>query len=173
MPLFPYKAEEETDLPKPVKTNAMRILEREGIGYQAHSYEASGPVDGVHAAQMLGVDPARVYKTLVTRSTGGYCVFVIPVAEELDLKAAARSVGAKAVSMLPLAELLPVTGYVRGGCSPVGMKKAFPTVIDESALALPALFVSAGKIGVQLEMSPGDLLRAAHAKTAPLILTKE
>lgn len=153
---------------KPVKTNAMRILEREGIAYQAHAYEASGPVDGVHAAQMLSVDPARVYKTLVTRSTDGYCVFVIPVAEELDLKAAARSVGAKAVSMLPLAELLPVTGYVRGGCSPIGMKKAFPTVIDESALALPTLFVSAGKIGMQLELSPDSLLRAAKAKTAPL-----
>ena len=111
---------------KEVKTNAMRMLERAKVPYTAHEYphEEGVAVDGIHVAQSMGEDPASVFKTLVTKgSSGGYFVFVIPVAEELDLKAAARSVGEKSVAMLHVADLLKVTGYVRGGCSPVGMKK--------------------------------------------------
>lgn len=132
---------------KEVKTNAMRMLERAKVPYTAHEYphEEGVAVDGIHVAQSMGEDPASVFKTLVTKgSSGGYFVFVIPVAEELDLKAAARSVGEKSVAMLHVADLLKVTGYVRGGCSPVGMKKKYPTVFDESALAQPRIYVSGG-----------------------------
>ncbi len=154
------------------KTNAMRMLDRAKIPYQVHTYtHEDGKIDGVSVAQKMGQDPARVFKTLVTKgASGGHYVFVIPVAEELDLKKAAKSVGEKSVSMIHVAEINPVTGYIRGGCSPVGMKKLFPTVFDRSVEGLPTVMVSGGRIGCQIEAAPGDLLPLVHAKTADLLL---
>ena len=154
------------------KTNAMRMLDRAKIPYQVHTYtHEDGKIDGVSVAQKLGQDPARVFKTLVTKgASGGHYVFVIPVAEELDLKKAAKSVGEKSVSMIHVAEINPVTGYIRGGCSPVGMKKLFPTVFDRSVEGLPTVMVSGGRIGCQIEAAPGDLLPLVRAKTADLLL---
>lgn len=152
------------------KTNVMRMLDKAGVAYTAHAYDAAdGAIDGAAVAAKLGRDPAQVFKTLVTRGArGGYFVFVIPANAELDLKKAARAVGEKSVAMLHVKDLLAVTGYVRGGCSPLGMKKPFPTVVDESALAWPAVCVSAGRIGRQVELAPGDLLALAGAAAAPL-----
>lgn len=153
-----------------VKTNVMRILERAHIPYTAHHYEVSdGQLDGLSAAEKLQIPPKYVYKTLVAMgSSHKPCVFVIPVGEELDLKAAARAAGEKSISMLPLKELLPTTGYVRGGCSPIGMKRAYKTVIDESCLSLEYILISAGKVGNQVELAPEDLLALTTATTAPL-----
>lgn len=150
------------------KTNAMRILESMKIPFEAHTYDVSdGVLDGGTAARRLGIEPERVYKTLVTQGRSrAYYVFVIPVMSELDLKAAAASVGEKSIDMIPQKELLKTTGYIHGGCSPVGMKKLFATVIDESALDKERICVSAGRVGHQVELSPQDLMRAAKAKTA-------
>ena len=155
---------------KEEKTNVMRMLDRAGVAYAAHEYaHAGGAVDGVTVAASLGQDPARVFKTLVTRGAGrDYFVFVIPVAAELDLKKAARSVGEKSVEMIPVADINRVTGYVRGGCSPLGMKKPFVTRFDRTALDGPSILVSAGKIGFQIELAPADLIRLAGAQTADL-----
>ncbi|MGN0572010.1 MAG: Cys-tRNA(Pro) deacylase [Candidatus Fimenecus sp.] len=147
------------------KTNAIRILEKAGIAYQMHTYDAGGEIDGISVAQKVGIDPKYVYKTLVTQGKSkNYFVFVIPVAAELNLKAAATAVGEKSVEMLHVKDLLAVTGYIRGGCSPVGMKKQYKTVIDQSAEALETMVVSGGKIGLQMELSPQDLARAAQAQ---------
>lgn len=150
------------------KTNAMRILESMKIPFEAHTYDVSdGVLDGGTAARRLGIEPERVYKTLVTQGRSrAYYVFVIPVLSELDLKAAAASVGEKSIDMIPQKELLKTTGYIHGGCSPVGMKKLFATVIDESALDKERICVSAGRVGHQVELSPQDLMRAVKAKTA-------
>ena len=148
----------------------MRVLEQKKLSYTPHSYdpEISG-IDGVSVAKALGQDPAAVFKTLVAKgASGGYYVFDIPVAETLDLKKAAKAVGEKSLAMLPQKELLPLTGYVHGGCSPVGMKKRFPTVFDESCLAFETIFVSAGKVGFQVELAPRDLLALTAAATAGL-----
>ena len=160
-----------------LKTNAMRILDQKKIPYQTHFYEhpvtdkGELPVDGVTVASLLGQDPAAVFKTLVTRGAGGnYFVFVIPVAAELDRKAAARSVDEKSVELIPVKELLGVTGYVRGGCSPVGLKKPYRVTLDESALVQPSICVSAGRIGAQVELAPGDLLRAVNGRAAALTM---
>ena len=156
---------------KEAKTNAMRILEREKVAYTAHEYphEEGVAVDGVTVAASIGEDPACVYKTLVTQgSSKNYFVFVIPVAAELDLKAAARSVGEKSVAMIHVADINKVTGYVRGGCSPVGMKKQFVTVFDESCLAQDTMLVSGGRIGSQIECSPADLIKVTRGKTAAI-----
>lgn len=153
------------------KTNAMRLLDKAKIPYQVHEYSHRDgeAVDGASVAALLGQDPAQVFKTLVTKGAGGsFYVFVIPVAKELDLKKAARSVGEKSVAMLHVADLLKTTGYVRGGCSPVGMKKQYPTVFDQSALQQEKIYVSAGRIGLQVCCAPADLIRAAKAGTAPL-----
>ena len=158
---------------KEAKTNAMRILEREKVAYTAHEYphEEGVAVDGVTVAASIGEDPACVYKTLVTQgSSKNYFVFVIPVAAELDLKAAARSVGEKSVAMIHVADINKVTGYVRGGCSPVGMKKQFPTVFHETALLYGTICVSAGKIGHQVECDPNALIALLRAKTADVIV---
>ena len=153
------------------KTNVMRILEQHGISYTPHSYpHGKEAVDGVQVAQMLGQNPEYVYKTLVARGkSGGFFVFDIPVAEELDLKKAAKAVGEKAVELIPVKDLLPLTGYVRGGCSPIGMKKQFPTVFHEIAEILPTIIVSAGKIGLQIECDPDELIALVGASTADLI----
>ena len=152
------------------KTNVMRILEREGISYRSHSYDPSdGKIDGEAVAHKLSQPVGQVFKTLVTTgSDKNHYVFVIPVAKELDLKAAARTVGTKSIEMLKVSELLATTGYIRGGCSPIGMKKSFTTVVDESCLCQPSIYVSAGKIGRQVELSPEDLIRIAGASVAAI-----
>ncbi|WP_294534408.1 Cys-tRNA(Pro) deacylase [uncultured Pseudoflavonifractor sp.] len=152
------------------KTNVMRILDQKKISYTPHTYPCSGgAVDGATVAGLIGVAPERVFKTLVTRgaSRQNY-VFVVPVMQSLNLKAAARAVGEKSIEMIHQAELLPLTGYVHGGCSPVGMKKQLRTVIDDSAQGLEAMVVSAGKIGFQVELSPADLAGLARARFAPV-----
>ena len=155
---------------KQTKTNAMRMLETAGVAYTQHEYDcADGAIDGVSVAKKTGQDPDRVSKTLVTAgASGGHYVFVIPVAAELDLKKAARSVGEKSVAMLPLAQLTAVTGYVRGGCSPVGMKKAFATRLDETAVLFETVLVSGGRRGLQVELAPDDLLGACGGEYADL-----
>ena len=150
------------------KTNAMRILERNSITYNVHTYEG-GALSGVEVAEVLGEDAERVFKTLVTAAAPGrYYVFVIPVAAELDLKKAARAAGEKSVEMLPQKQLLPVTGYIHGGCSPVGMKKPFPTFLDDSA-AGNRIFVSGGKVGVQVELDASDVIFVTGGKYAELV----
>ena len=156
---------------KEAKTNAMRILEREKVPYTAHEYahEEGVAVAGVDVAGSMGEDPACVYKTLVTQGAhGGYYVFVVPAAGELDLKKAARSVGEKSVSMIPVKDINKVTGYIRGGCSPVGMKKAYVTRIDASAQGQRAIFVSAGRIGQQMEVNPEQLAQVCGAEFADI-----
>lgn len=153
------------------KTNALRLLEQAQIDYTAYEYSVSdGKTDAVSVANKLGVSPDIVYKTLVTvADTHEHFVFVIPAASTLDLKAAARTAGVKWVEMIPQAKLLPLTGYVHGGCSPVGMKKLFPTFIDASAESLPLFFVSAGKVGMNLSVSPtalAGLIGASFADVA-------
>ncbi len=152
------------------KTNVMRVLEQKKIRYQAHSYpHGDDAVDGATVAGLIGRDPACVFKTLVARGASKACyVFVIPVAAELDLKKAARAAGEKSVAMVHVSELLGLTGYVRGGCSPIGMKKRYTTVLDESALSLDSVIVSAGKIGAQAELAPRDLIALCGASTANL-----
>ena len=151
------------------KTNALRILDSLGVPYEATEFETDGAVSGVEAASRIGADESRVYKTLVTvGKSGAHYVFVIPVAEELDLKKAVAAAGEKNVSMLLSRLLLPQTGYVHGGCSPVGMKKQFPTFIDESAVLLESIFVSGGRIGLQIKISPDDLAGAVEAKFTAL-----
>ena len=156
---------------KEEKTNVMRVLEQKKIAYSAHSYphEEGAAVDGVTVARSMGFDPAIVFKTLVARGASGqHYVFDVPVAENLDLKKAAKAVGEKSVEMIHQKELLPLTGYVHGGCSPVGMKKLFPTVFDATAEGLPKMIVSAGKIGFQVELAPGDLAALVRAKFADI-----
>ena len=157
------------------KTNAMRILDREKIPYQIHTYDhQDGVIDGAHVAQKLGQDPARVYKTLVTRSNkNGIFVFVIPVLEELDLKKAARAAGEKSVEMIHVKEINALTGYIRGGCSPVGMKKRYPTFFQQDMEALPQVCVSGGRIGTQMELDPKDLVRVTQGTLADLIRKEE
>lgn len=152
------------------KTNVMRILDQKKLRYTPHTYPCpDGAVDGATVAGLIGVEPERVFKTLVTRgaSRQNY-VFVVPVLGSLNLKAAAKAVGEKSIEMIHQAELLPLTGYVHGGCSPVGMKKQLKTVIDDSAQGLEAMVVSAGKIGFQVELSPADLAGLARARFAPV-----
>lgn len=151
------------------KTNAMRILEKMGIYYQMHTYDAGDKIDGISVAEKLGLDVRRVYKTLVTvGKSKNYFVFVIPVAAELNLKAAAGAVGEKSVEMIHVKDINAVTGYIRGGCSPVGMKKQYKTVLDASAKALETMVVSGGKIGFQIELNPADLAKAANAEFAAI-----
>lgn len=148
------------------KTNAMRQLDRKKIAYRVHSYDG-GALSGTEVAAALGQDAARVFKTLVTvAKSGGHYVFMIPVAASLDLKKAAAAVGEKALSMLPQKELLPLTGYVHGGCSPIGMKKQFPTVLHGSAMQFDTICFSAGRIGLQIEASPAALATVVPLKTA-------
>lgn len=158
---------------KEKKTNVMRVLDGKRIPYTAHEYpHGDGPVDGGTVAAALGKNPESVFKTLVAVGAGGqHYVFDIPVTRELDLKKAAKAVGEKSIAMLRLNELLPLTGYVRGGCSPIGMKKQFPTVFDRSALEHETVCVSAGKIGAQVELAPSALIALVGADTADI--TKE
>lgn len=154
---------------KIAKTNAIRLLDLQKVPYQTITYETAGAIDGVSVAQKIGHPANHVYKTLVTTAgTQKFYVFVIPVEAELDLKAAARAAGEKKVDMLHLKDLLAVTGYVRGGCSPIGMKKLFPTFIDESAKELDYIIVSGGKIGLQIQLVPNDLANVVNATFVPV-----
>ena len=161
---------------KQEKTNVMRILEQKKIPYTAHFYTGGGGPEGdreygLHVARTLGQDPARVFKTLVSRgASGGYYVFEVPVAENLDLKKAAKAVGEKSIAMLPQTELLGLTGYAHGGCSPVGMKKQFPTVFHETAELFDTICVSAGRVGAQVEVNPADLMGLIGAVTADIVV---
>lgn len=153
-----------------VKTNVMRILDKENIVYNIYTYEVKdNSIDGISVANKLGISVEKVFKTLVTKGhSGDFYVFVIPVAKELNLKAAARSVEEKSVEMIKVNDMLKITGYIRGGCSPIGMKKAYTTVIDESSVDLDRIIVSGGKIGFQVEINPKDLIRLVNAKTSPI-----
>ena len=151
------------------KTNVMRMLDKLKINYKHYTYADTDAVSGVEVASVLGQNPSQVFKTLVTVSKSKkYYVFMIPVAEELDLKKAAHAVGEKAVEMLKSKELLPLTGYIHGGCSTVGMKKFFQTTIDKSAENLDTIIFSAGKIGYQVEMTLDDLKKVISIQTAEL-----
>jgi Cys-tRNA(Pro)/Cys-tRNA(Cys) deacylase len=152
------------------KTNVMRVLDQKKVAYESHSYTPDATMTGEEIAALLGEDPAHVFKTLVTRGkTGQYYVFVVPVAAELELKKAAKASGEKSIEMIKQKELLPLTGYVHGGCSPIGMKKAFKTFIHETAESLDKMFVSAGKVGFQVELSPQDLAKTVGCGFADLI----
>lgn len=154
---------------KEVKTNAMRILDRMNISYSHYTYECTEFVDGIQVADMLKLPHEKVYKTLVAQGTDKeYYVYVIPIEEELDLKKAAQAVGVKAVSMIHVKDINTVTGYIRGGCTAIGMKKQYRTVIAEEASLLPSMIVSGGRIGSQIELAPEDLLRAADARFADI-----
>ena len=156
---------------KDTKTNAMRKLDSMKIPYREHYYTDTEALSGVEVAAVLGENPAQVFKTLVTvAKSGAHYVFLVPVAEELDLKKAAAAVGEKAVSMLKAKELLPLTGYIHGGCSPIGMKKFFRTTIHASAKDCPTFYVSAGKIGYQIQLAPADLARVIRFDYADLIV---
>lgn len=153
------------------KTNVMRILEQKKVPYTAHSYaHEDGAVDGATVAKRIGKQPEQVFKTLVTvGASKNYYVFVVPVQKELDLKKAAKAVGEKSIAMIHQKELLPLTGYVHGGCSPVGMKKQFRTTIDISCETQETMLVSAGKIGQQIEVKPSDLLNLVRGATADIV----
>lgn len=154
-----------------IKTNAMRILDHAGVVYTHHSYESNGFVDGVSVAAKIGKNQAQVYKTLVAKGASRtHYVFIIPVAEELDLKAAAKTVGEKSVEMIKVTDITKITGYIRGGCSPIGMKKLYRTVIDETCTAYDTIIVSAGKIGMQLELNPADLIRVVPCEVAAITM---
>ncbi|MBR0081582.1 MAG: Cys-tRNA(Pro) deacylase [Clostridia bacterium] len=154
---------------KEQKTNAMRILEQMGVAFTHTEYEADEFTDGAATADRLGLEHEQVFKTLVTVGADrNHYVFVIPVDESLDLKKCAKAVGVKSVSMLPQKELFPLTGYVRGGCTAIGMKKRFVTRLDETALLFDQIYVSAGRIGCQLCLRPDDFIRAAGAEYADL-----
>lgn len=153
------------------KTNVMRLLEQHGIAYRAYRFDSSGgAASGREVAAELGEDPARVFKTLVTvgSKTKDHFVFVVPVLHELDLKKAAKAVGEKSITMVKSKELLPLTGYIHGGCSPIGMKKFFTTTVDESAEKKETIFFSAGKLGHQVEIAPGDLSKIIEFRYADI-----
>lgn len=155
---------------KEEKTNVMRVLEGKKIPYESHAYHPDASMSGEEIAGILGEDSRKVFKTLVTQGkSGAYYVFIVPVEAELDLKKAAKASGEKAVSMIRQKELLPLTGYVHGGCSPIGMKKQFPTFIHQSATDLDRIFVSAGKVGFQIELAPKDLISVTGCRTADIV----
>ena len=152
------------------KTNVMRILDQKKIEYKSHTYEADPTLTGEQIAGILGENPDKVFKTLVTRGkTGAYYVFVVPVKAELDLKKAAKASGEKSIEMIKQKELLPLTGYVHGGCSPIGMKKQFKTFIHETATQYDKVFVSAGRVGCQIELKPEDLIGVAGIEARDIV----
>ena len=153
------------------KTNVMRMLDAKKIDYDYHTYEPDATLTGEEIAGILGEDVTKVFKTLVTRAKSGeYYVFVVPVNAELDLKKAAKAVGEKSVSMIKQKELLPLTGYVHGGCSPIGMKKVFKTFVHKTAAEFDKIFVSAGKVGFQIELAPSDLEKMIRLGYADIVM---
>ena len=154
---------------KELKTNVMRVLDSKKLAYNHYTYDNSS-VNGVEGARLLGQEPERVFKTLVTRGkSGGFFVFMVPVAEELDLKKAAACAGEKKIEMLKAKELLGLTGYIHGGCSPIGMKKIFPTFIDKSAAEQETICFSGGKIGFQVQLSLEDLKKVIRFELADIV----
>ena len=152
------------------KTNAMRILEKLKIQYERHSYECDEFIDGIHIADMLGQSYEQSFKTIVTEGKSrAYYVFALPIDKEIDLKKAARVVKEKNLELIPVKDVNKVTGYIRGGCTPVGMKKQYPTVIHESAKEFEKIIISGGRIGEQLFIAPDDLVRAAKAEYADIV----
>ena len=155
---------------KTEKTNVMRILEQHKLPYESHDYTASGAVSGMEVVQALRQEPGRMFKTLVTQGASkNYYVFMVPVDGELHLKKAAKAVGEKSIAMIKSKELLPLTGYVHGGCSPIGMKKQFRTAIHMTAQEYPTIFFSGGKIGCQIEMTLDDLQKVIPVEAADII----
>ncbi len=155
---------------KEEKTNVMRVLDGKKIAYESHAYKPDATMSGEEIAGILGENPDKVFKTLVTQGKSGqYYVFVVPVKEELNLKKAASVASEKSVSMIKQKELLPLTGYVHGGCSPIGMKKQFKTFIHETAKSYDKVFVSAGKVGYQIELSPEDLIAVSGANPSDIV----
>ena len=158
---------------KQEKTNVMRLLDIKGIEYKFYNYVDSGVISGVDVAKVLNQDPDMVFKTLVTvGESGNHYVFMVPVKEELDLKKAAKSVKEKNIQMIKSKELLPLTGYIHGGCSPIGMKKEFPAVIDATAELFDTILFSAGKIGYQVEVAPDDLFKMVNIKYEDIVVDK-
>lgn len=156
---------------KEVKTNAMRFLDTKKIKYEVQAYQCDEFIDGVHTAEKLGQPLEETFKTLVAHGkSGAYYCFLLPVAEELDLKKAAKSVGEKSVELLHVKDITKVTGYVRGGCTPIGMKKQFMTVVHESAAELESFYISGGKIGMQIHLSPSELVKAINGKFEDILL---
>ena len=155
---------------KEAKTNALRMLDRAKISYVPHTYECGEFIDGVHIAEMLGQAPEATFKTIVTvGKSGKYYVFVLPVDKELDLKKCARAAEEKSVEPVHVKDINAISGYIRGGVSPIGMKKQFPTFVHERAENLEKIFVSGGRLGLQLELSPEDLLKACTGKFADIV----
>lgn len=155
---------------KETKTNAVRILERNKVAYELLTYECDEFIDGLHTAEKTGAPVEQSYKTLVMQGKSKkYYVFVIPIAEEVDLKAAARAVSEKSVEMIHVKDLTTITGYVRGGCSPLGMKKQFPTVIDQTAEQYSKIYISGGRIGTTICLNPKDLAAVVHAQFADIL----
>lgn len=152
------------------KTNAMRVLDQAKLAYNVFTYpHGKEAVDGIHVAQLLEQNPAQVFKTLVTQAnTKDYYVFAIPVDKELDLKKCAKAANVKSVEMIPVKDITKVTGYVRGGCSPLAMKKSYTTFLDHSCTNFPLIMFSGGKIGIQIQMNPEELLTCIQAQTADL-----
>ena len=154
---------------KEIKTNAMRILDRQKIKYEVLQYECDEFIDGLHTAEKTGAPVEQSFKTLVAQGKSKqYYVLVLPIAEEVDLKKAAKAVGEKSIEMIHVKDITAVSGYVRGGCSPIGMKKLFPTYIDEKAFGYPEIVFSAGMRGLQIVASPGDLRETVHAEAAAI-----
>ena len=155
---------------KEEKTNVLRVLDGKKIAYESHAYEPDATLTGEQIAGILNEDASGVFKTLVTQGkTGQYYVFVVPVCAELDLKKAAKAAGEKSIAMIKQKDLLPLTGYVHGGCSPIGMKKHFPTFLHESAKELSKIFVSAGRVGLQVELAVTDLIQVAGCELADIV----
>lgn len=158
---------------KQEKTNVMRLLDVNGVGYKYYNYVDSGVISGVDVANVLNQDPDMVFKTLVTvGESGNHYVFMVPVKEELDLKKAAKAVKEKNIQMIKSKDLLPLTGYIHGGCSPIGMKKEFPAVIDATAELFDTILFSAGKIGYQVEVAPEDLFKMVNIKYEDIVVDK-
>ena len=154
---------------KEPKTNAMRMLERAKIPFEVHRYECKEFIDGITIADMLNEPYERVFKTLVTEGkSGGYFVFVVPIDKELDLKKAAKAAGEKSVEMIHVKDITKITGYVRGGCSPLGMKKQFPTILDKSMEQFDKIYISGGRIGTSMALSPADLAAVTGAAYADI-----
>lgn len=155
---------------KELKTNAMRILDKNKVSYDIIQYECDAFIDGLHTAELTGAPVEQSFKTLVLQGKSGqYYVFVIPIAEEIDLKVSAKTVGEKSVELLPVKEITAVTGYVRGGCTPLGMKKQFPTVIQENAADYDTVYISGGRIGMSISLNPADLVRVTRACCADVV----
>ena len=158
---------------KELKTNAMRFLDTKKIAYEVQAYQCDEFIDGLHVAEKLGQPLDETFKTIVAQGkSGSYYCFLLPVDEELDLKKAAKSVGEKSVELLHVKDITKVTGYVRGGCTPIGMKKQFMTVVHSSAQELEKFYISGGRIGMQIHLSPTELVNAINGKFEPIILSQ-